>query len=1422
MACKIEIKKTILKSIEEEIVDSKSIYSKIAATKKSKILNELWGNISKPVQYSSIGGYVVVVSEKELDKAIDNEYSLQTNSEKKLSFILDSNEPIVKEERSSNQLSLFGLDTQNQEQLEFHVNTLGVINKFLENIGIEQRLVPQLLSEEGNIVEGAIAAAKFMEGTIEWSEKERDEILNNSNISEEEKDIEIAKYWSKLPEEAAHWWYRLLDTNSELKKALLTASLTGRKEKELRNSLYGDVYGDGVKVIGKIDLETGLPSLSPIREEAIGQLVAEAIKRIETKSGSPDDYSFLKKFLEWINSILDIFRTTNQDPFEVAAMKILSSDMSDLMTWEEYRELNNIVNFADVLTEQSVAPINYTILEDIGVPVFDEYSDTHSFLITGDRTKYGDSIFVNTKEELDKKVYERFGILHDQRQESIIQEVKDNQIFFDRLLNKSFRKKSKFLPKTLRKYFQIIDSQNLNNFKEWNIELQNITKKLSENEKRQIVETNGYTNIAPTLKVLPDLLKKYKKNPIVLSEDIKIDGAKKQDLSILNGIKEMIKLENPSLKSITSEEFVNEAHNWLQTNYLLGFANETGMNGEIRSGHPSYNVPNTFVHYDKNKNILNKDLENYRNLTEEQVRNLSPEERQTYLDIAGLGNRDYDIYHNKISIRFNDFSHFAKNLEHPHFKRRDDDGEYIIPSAWGNLTYFYTGNTKWKDAVLLHEIQNDNIEFLRKYKVEKIDLETSLGRYLQNLNEDLLNNITQIESGGKRIMKFEATNPSKQHSKLNEQLVNLVKLPLHNGYITLKEHLAEQIELNRGTLSLDDVKANLTKLYSQKRKFINFQKRGGIKSLLSSSELTELKQVLEYLNLDVQYNERTGENEQVQGDLSKKKFEFNIKTQKLQSKINSKVKEIYGEDFPFINIEAPAKALPKSQRRLTGRGGVVRLAGASNMLNENVNFLIMFSEKKISKNISESIENTKKTFIHVRNATMSNNFNVSLSKITQEQYANLIENYKYNQDLLNKLIDKQSQKDIQKDSVDVSKLSDEEIEKDLIGAYEEPNEIDQFSGRGFIYKNMYLSLNATTKEKAIQEIRDRNNKEKQLKKQQETFETIKQRALDKKIELEKDYGKVEDEVKKTLEIEMNYFTPLIHHIIQKHIKQYGKDFPMYFSGFNITMLSQHSARTALIYAGKEEINTVDRNVFKFNEGEYTTNKEIKDIEGFDNSKDQYFKNDVEITQQEYDKAYQQATEYRAKEIKYQAAKNLGLIKVKGTVPFYAEDEVVSLEEGIKRLNDFKKESDENMGRVIREILTISGNKPIETGAIFNAMSQVSGVKLVWQDNVQGIQPTQTSGLVQTTGGYLVDLSDYHYTTPILYALKDKKTENAISPSKNVDIENLNLTKELLDYLYNNSSKRLSKSIFAKESSRIITSLQSIRTNQEIIELLKCL
>lgn len=1342
----------------EEFISNKNVKNELGVIPISKVKDEIGTSFPKEISNSQLINLKKVIS-KTNDKIKDFVYLLfnvkqrgqadlytwglrkvkgNLNIQAKLErAITSSNNTIQANDkikdlqnrvnRDGIQGTLFGLDTQNQQQLEFHINTLNVVGQFLENIGIEQRLIPEFLSQDGSIVEGAIAASNFIEGTVDI-------------IDDLEK---RPSAWNKLPEEAAHWWYRLLDTNSPLKKALWESHQTALKNDELYKGQYG-------KLVSKPENLT---------EESIGQLIAEAIKRIETKNANASDYSFFKKFLEWINSIIDIFKNTKQDPFEVAAMKILSSDMSDLMTWEEYRKVNNIVNFADVLTEQSVAPIDYTLIEDIGVPdrkatkdnpddIYSSYTSTYLLRKSSTSDEIVSPEF-KTREELDNWVYKKYGNLINERQKAIIQEVKDNQQFFDRLLNKSFRKKSKYLPKTLRKYFQIIDAQNLNPLREWNIsqELQQITKKLSEQEKKQIIETNGYTNIAPTLKVLPDLLKKYKKNPIVLSEPIKIDGAKKQELSILNGIKDMIKLENPSLKSITAEEFVAEAHNWLETNYLLGFANE--------NSYLSYRTDQTFS-YLKDR-ISDEDIQ-LGNMTEEEIQRLPFEERQRIANIIGLTKQNPDVYHNKVSLRFNDMYH----LKSGHFSKS--------PSAWGNLTYFYTGKNKWKDAVLLHEIQNDNIEFLKEFKSEKIDLETSLGRYLQQLNTDLIDNITQIESGGKRIQKNDifSTNPPTQHLQLNYQLQRLVNQPLEQGLQQLKQNLNEKIELYKSDNSVrnnpEKAQEAVEKAYSQRRKFADFQRRGGIKSLLSEQELQNLKDILNELNTstvmtDAEY--MPDENQYEPGyetirDLKQKKQDFKLRAKSLEQKINSELTKLYGTGFPVITLKAPAKPLPKSQRRnqVVGFGQNRRVIGnASQELNENVNFLIAFSEQQINKQLSKNIEESKKNYIQARNATNTYDFNVRLAKITQEQYNNLIENYKYNQDLLNRLIDEQAQKDIQKES---------NIQNKITEAYQ------SIENRDYYYEYFLDDkiFEVDTREEAEKDIEDYYNPEVKKRRQYKEFEALKQKALDKKAELEKNYGKMEEEVKQTLEIEMNYFTPLVHHLIQKHISQYGKDFPMYFSGYNITKLTQGNYRTALIYAGKDEINIVDKKEFKYNEIYYKSddngffqfapflkdnryfikNNEyinIRDHEQFTITEQEYNK-----AKQEYEKAYQQATERRAKEIKYTAALQIGLLQDLDDSGGVTDK---LLEEGIKKLNEYKKQSKQNLDRVVNTIMNISNNKPIETGAIYNVMSQISGVKLVWQDKIDGLNGNP--------GGYLVDLTNYNYNIPVLYGLENKQQNN---------------------------------------------------------------
>jgi hypothetical protein len=118
---------------------------------------------------------------------------------------------------------------------------------------------------------------------------------------------------------------------------------------------------------------------------------------------------------------------------------------------------------------------------------------------------------------------------------------------------------------------------------------------------------------------------------------------KKQESEVIEAVKALIIKENPKLKTITAEELVDTVYTYLEANYTLGFANELAYN--------NYRINSTF---DQSNGV------------------------------------NGEVLHNKISLRFNDTYH----MKYGHFQ--------YAPSAWANLTKFYSKSTDKKDAVLLH------------------------------------------------------------------------------------------------------------------------------------------------------------------------------------------------------------------------------------------------------------------------------------------------------------------------------------------------------------------------------------------------------------------------------------------------------------------------------------------------------------------------------------------------------------------------------------------------------------------------------------------------------------------------------------------------------------------------------------------------
>jgi hypothetical protein len=244
---------------------------------------------------------------------------------------------------------LYNLQEEHSDnKTRFNVHVLSHINTFLEDIDIGIESVDDILNEEGTPVENALAAADFMNGTVK--------IINDLN--------KRAKAWDSLPEEAAHWWYRLLKTNSPLKKALWESKKTKDKVNELLANQYGEAF------INNEDFVPDVQVLDMLTEEAIGQLIADQIEEA-TKDEQEGTYNvFWKLFIEWINGIIEKFNKIIGDPYNIAAIKILTSDRSDLLTFAEYKQAHDDIYPEGAITDASIQ--NKQTLEEI---VADLYID---------------------------------------------------------------------------------------------------------------------------------------------------------------------------------------------------------------------------------------------------------------------------------------------------------------------------------------------------------------------------------------------------------------------------------------------------------------------------------------------------------------------------------------------------------------------------------------------------------------------------------------------------------------------------------------------------------------------------------------------------------------------------------------------------------------------------------------------------------------------------------------------------------------------------------------------------------------------------------------------------------------------------------------------------------------------------------------
>jgi hypothetical protein len=477
----------------------------------------------------------------ELSASIDSLMDIDS-----MAFSSDNISSFFKEsEQEKGEDLLYNLQNIESLSTEEKIVNLDRVLSFLDDIN-----VPIELTEFGD--NPIMAVSNFTKGVIQIAE----EIEKRPSA------------WNAVPEEAAHWWYRLLK-DEEYKTALRNAvTSTDEYKKVLSSDEYKDVYDNNL-----------------LEEEAIGKVIGNIIKRVEQGNATKEELSLWDKFVNLILSVFKNERNPN-DLFIDAAYRIINSDLTDLMTTEEYAEVNGYV--------------------------------------------YGQR---DSSTNID-------GTIPDSHEVSSVEPVDENPSYAEKLLGGTYRRRTRFLKKTFDKLVSIYTVGGSNHGLQ--------KKKLSKNQKNQLEKHLRYKNVVPTLESFNTLEKKFSKNPVPLNKNaLPTKLFSRTDVEIYSDVIDLIKKENPKLKSIKVGDFINEVIMFLEHNYMLGFAYEKGQE--------KYKVKDTFKNYQ-------------------------------------------GIEHQKISLRFNDeyvdkFSHFP-----------------LSATAWGNLTPYENGvllheiqSDFYEDLVKLHK-----------------------------------------------------------------------------------------------------------------------------------------------------------------------------------------------------------------------------------------------------------------------------------------------------------------------------------------------------------------------------------------------------------------------------------------------------------------------------------------------------------------------------------------------------------------------------------------------------------------------------------------------------------------------------------------------------------------------------------------------
>lgn len=288
MSCKIEIRKSIDASVNEILPYADSVVSLKAATETVNKLNNLWGDIATKQQYSSYGGYKILIHD--IDKAVEREYQLQVEAEKAFKQDLDFfNGDVALYEQD--QRDSFLQKKGETESSQASPKTIAIIRDFIKRIGVDVK------SLEGIVIDGikidANGAALIMQKLIQ--------VVDGMEAR-------------ALPEEAMHFAVEIIQ----------------QKDPKLFNQLLKEI--NNYKMLNKVMLDygqdkhyqtkDGKPDILKLKKEAIAKVLAETI--IFQNEGSLENKDSLAKIDSWWSKILNSLSSLfSKSGFDTMAKNIL-------------------------------------------------------------------------------------------------------------------------------------------------------------------------------------------------------------------------------------------------------------------------------------------------------------------------------------------------------------------------------------------------------------------------------------------------------------------------------------------------------------------------------------------------------------------------------------------------------------------------------------------------------------------------------------------------------------------------------------------------------------------------------------------------------------------------------------------------------------------------------------------------------------------------------------------------------------------------------------------------------------------------------------------------------------------------------------------------------------------------------------------